>query len=106
MEELDFSKPAKKPPPVNLAAALDFFRTSGVAENVDLGTNIFVEHEKGGLHHHGGPGGRHDVRGAGGARRRLTLNRAVFLQLVKTQPGFGVALLAAAAERVRFMASR
>ena len=36
----------------------------------------------------------------------LTLNRAVFLQLVKTQPEFGVALLAAAAERVRFMASR
>ena len=36
----------------------------------------------------------------------LTLNRGVFLQLVKTQPEFGVALLAAAAERVRFMASR
>jgi CRP-like cAMP-binding protein len=36
----------------------------------------------------------------------LTLNRAVFLQLVKTQPEFGVALLSAAAERVRFMASR
>ena len=36
----------------------------------------------------------------------LTLNRAVFLQLVKTQPEFGVALLAAVAERVRFMASR
>ena len=49
MEELDFSKPAEKPQPVNLAAALDFFRTSGVAENVDLGTNIFVEDEKGGL---------------------------------------------------------
>ncbi|HKX37043.1 MAG TPA: cyclic nucleotide-binding domain-containing protein [Burkholderiales bacterium] len=49
MEELDFSKPAEKPQPVNLAAALDFFRTSGVAENVDLGTNIFVEDEKAGL---------------------------------------------------------
>ena len=36
----------------------------------------------------------------------LTLNRGVFLQLVKTQPEFGVALLAAAAERVRFMALR
>jgi CRP/FNR family cyclic AMP-dependent transcriptional regulator len=49
MDELDFSKPAEKPQPVNLAAALDFFRTSGVAENVDVGTNIFVEDEKGGL---------------------------------------------------------
>jgi CRP/FNR family cyclic AMP-dependent transcriptional regulator len=52
MDELDFSKPAEKPPaqpPVNLAAALDFFRTSGVAENVDTGTNIFVEDEKAGL---------------------------------------------------------
>ena len=54
MDELDFSKPAGKPaapaaPPVNLAAALDFFRTSGVAENVDTGTNIFVEDEKAGL---------------------------------------------------------
>jgi hypothetical protein len=36
----------------------------------------------------------------------LSLNRRVFLQLVKTQPEFGVALLAAVAERVRFMASR
>jgi CRP-like cAMP-binding protein len=36
----------------------------------------------------------------------LTLNRRVFLRLVKTQPEFGVALLAAVAERVRFMASR
>ena len=54
MDELDFSKPAGKdaaPPasPVNLAASLDFFRTSGVAENVDTGTNIFVEDEKAGL---------------------------------------------------------
>ena len=49
MDELDFSKPAEKPQPVNLAAALDFFRTSGVAENVDAGTNIFVEDEKAGL---------------------------------------------------------
>jgi CRP/FNR family cyclic AMP-dependent transcriptional regulator len=36
----------------------------------------------------------------------LTLNRGVFLQLVKTQPEFGVALLAAVADRVRFMAAR
>ncbi|MBI4123626.1 MAG: cyclic nucleotide-binding domain-containing protein [Betaproteobacteria bacterium] len=54
MDELDFSKPAGKPaapaqPPVNLAAALEFFRTSGVAENVDTGTNIFVEDERAGL---------------------------------------------------------
>jgi CRP-like cAMP-binding protein len=49
MDELDFSKPAEKPQPVNLAAALDFFRTSGVAENVDTGTNIFVEDEKTGM---------------------------------------------------------
>jgi len=54
MDELDFSKPAGKDaappaPPVNLAASLDFFRTSGVAENVDTGTNIFVEDEKAGL---------------------------------------------------------
>ena len=49
MDELDFSKPAEKPQPVNLAAALDFFRTSGVAENVDTGTNIFVEDEKAGM---------------------------------------------------------
>jgi len=54
MDELDFSKPAGKPaapaaPPVNLAAALDFFRTAGVAENVDTGTNIFVEDEKSSL---------------------------------------------------------
>lgn len=46
MEELDFSRPAERPQPVNLAAALNFFRTAGVAENVDLGTNIFVEDEK------------------------------------------------------------
>jgi CRP-like cAMP-binding protein len=54
MDELDFSTPAGKPagppaPPVNLAASLDFFRTAGVAENVDTGTNIFVEDEKAGL---------------------------------------------------------
>lgn len=49
MDELDFSKPAEKPQPVNLAAALDFFRTSGVAENVDTGANIFVEDEKAGM---------------------------------------------------------
>src|SRR5687768_7749761 len=54
MDELDFSKPAGKPagpppPPVNLAASLDFFRTAGVAENVDTGTNIFVEDEKAGM---------------------------------------------------------
>ena len=50
MDELDFSKPAGPPPaPVNLAASLDFFRTAGVAENVDTGTNIFVEDEKAGL---------------------------------------------------------
>ena len=54
MDELDFSKPAGKPaapaaPPVSLAAALDFFRTAGVAESVDTGTNIFVEDEKSGL---------------------------------------------------------
>ena len=36
----------------------------------------------------------------------LAINRHTFLQLVKTQPEFGVALLSAAAERVRFMASR
>jgi len=54
MDELDFSKPAGKPaapapPPVNLVAALDFFRTSGVAESIDTGTNIFFEDEKAGL---------------------------------------------------------
>jgi len=54
MDELDFSKPAGKPagpppPPVNLAASLDFFRSAGVAENVDTGTNIFVEDEKAGM---------------------------------------------------------
>ncbi len=57
MDELDFSKgfakpkpaPQKPEPPVNLAAALDFFRTAGVAENIDTGTNIFVEDEKAGL---------------------------------------------------------
>jgi len=53
MDELDFSKPSKPAapaaPPVSLAAALDFFRTSGVAENVDTGTNLFVEDEKAGL---------------------------------------------------------
>jgi CRP/FNR family transcriptional regulator, cyclic AMP receptor protein len=53
MDELDFSKPSKPAapaaPPVSLAAALDFFRTSGVAENVDTGTNLFVEDEKAGV---------------------------------------------------------
>lgn len=49
MDELDFSKPTMPRPPVSLAASLDFFRTSGVAENVDTGTNLFVEDEKAGM---------------------------------------------------------
>ena len=50
MEELDFSQPAAPAhPPVNLAAALAFFRASGKAETVPVGTNLFVENEKNGL---------------------------------------------------------
>jgi CRP/FNR family transcriptional regulator, cyclic AMP receptor protein len=36
----------------------------------------------------------------------LGMNRAVFLQLTKTNPEFGVALLTAMAERVRYVAAR
>jgi CRP-like cAMP-binding protein len=36
----------------------------------------------------------------------LTMNRNVFLQLVKTNPEFAVALLTAAAERVRYLSGR
>jgi hypothetical protein len=40
------------------------------------------------------------------SRTLLTMNRNVFLQLVKTNPEFGVALLTAAAERVRYLSGR
>jgi len=36
----------------------------------------------------------------------LGLNRNVLVNLVKTNPEFGASLLAAVAERVRFMASK
>jgi CRP-like cAMP-binding protein len=56
MDDLDFSKPAHRPPPpkappalVDLALALEFFRGEGKAESVAAGETIFTQNEKAGL---------------------------------------------------------
>ena len=113
MDDLDFSRPGGplKPPaprepqaPIDIpAVARAFFESAGKAENISAGA--VVERV--------GPGGvfgemalvDQSPRSANAAAETdcalLALNRNVFLNLVRSNPTFGIALLGSMAARVR-----
>jgi CRP-like cAMP-binding protein len=101
MDDLDFSraggpfKPAPAPQPQAPlyvpAIARSFFESTGKEETVAAGTVFFAENERA-------------SRANATAETDcvlLAINRNVFLNLVKSDPTFGIALLSATAERVR-----